>query len=947
MKILNVDDNPTNLYMLEALLKNYGHEVTSVVNGIDALSLLERHRFDLIITDILMPGMDGFQLCMEVRKREELRGIPIIVYTATYTDEKDREFALKIGASRFILKPEEPARFVAVIDELLKERIAPAAPELTDTAVYLQEYNNRLINKIERKMQQLGELRQKLQKVTDEKNNAAIDRIHAEAALQIAEDKYRSIFENAIEGIFQLAPDGVFISINPSFARMLGFSSVEEALRTADSRDAAGHAALRELREVIPLLSRGETASTRELKLSFDNGTSLWVLLNTRAIGDMSGNLVFYEGSMIDITGMKQAEEACADSERRYLTIFQEAAEGILIADMATKKFLYANPRICAMLGYGEDELKLLGVDDIHPRECLPDVIAAFEAPLRGELKLAHSLPCRRKDGSVFPADISTSMITIDGKRCNVGFFTDITEQVRAEDAMHRSEKRYREILEEIEDGYYEVDTRGTFTFFNNAMCAILGYEPDALHNVNYTSFARGDTAAKVFQTFNQVYTTGTPAKAFDWELTRKDGSKCIVETSVSPMRDDGGVITGFHGIARNVTDRYLLQQQLTQAQKLESIGRLAGGIAHDFNNMLMPIIGYAEMLKKSSIDEAGKNCVDQIIFSAIRSRDLVRQLLSFAKKQPVEIKLLDLNRIFASFEKILRRMLQENITIATRMDPSTGLIMADASQMEQVILNLCVNAQDAMPAGGTLTIETGNAEIGGERRQGGSELEPGRYVVMSITDTGTGMDQETLKSVFDPFFTTKAPGRGTGLGLATVYGIVKQHGGDISVSSAPGAGTTFTVYFPWHGRSSESNETALACDEAPGGTETILVVEDELMIQNIIARMLENKGYRIITAANGKSAREMMAAHGSDIDLLIIDIVLQDVNGMALYEELSRSKPDLKVLYMSGYTPDAVSSGLITSGKMNFLQKPFTLNDLALKVRDALGGHGKPGNAG
>ncbi|MBP7585088.1 MAG: PAS domain S-box protein [Spirochaetes bacterium] len=935
MKILNVDDNPTNLYMLEALLKNHGHEVTSVANGIDALAVMERLRFDLVITDILMPGMDGFQLCREIRGREDLRAIPIIVYTATYTEDQDRDFAMKLGASRFILKPEEPARFVAIIDEVLNERITPREPEMMDHAAYLREYNSRLISKIDSKMLQLRDLHHRLQDVIDEKNSAAIKKIHAEAALQIAEDKYRNIFEHAIEGIFQLSPDGVFISMNPSFAEMLGYGAVEDALAAAMAPGARGRA-LDEMRAVIPMLSSGGAPGTRELKLTLPDGSERWILLISRAVTDTTGTLAVYEGSTVDITGMKKAEESCLASERKYLTIFEEAAEGILIADQETKIFLYANPRMCAMLGYSADELKRLGVNDIHPADALPGILDTFERQSRGEIRLAHSLPCLRKDGSVFYCDINTSSIQIEGKNCNVGFFTDVTEHRKAQEALLKSEKRYREILEEINDGYYEVDPEGSFTSYNNAMCSILGYEPGTLTGVNYKSFIAGDTAFKVFRTFNQVYTTGAPAKAFDWTVNRRDGTRRVLETSVSPMRGAGGTITGFHGIARDVTGRQRLQEQLIQSQKMESVGRLAGGIAHDFNNMLVPIIGYAEMLRQRDLDEEGKNCVEQIIYSAIRSKDLVRQLLSFAKKQPGEVKPLDINRVITNFEKILRRTLKENIGITIRLDPAAGLILADESQMEQIILNLCVNAQDAMPSGGTLTIDTRIHDAGTEMPRDPDVPGQGRFVALSIRDTGTGMDEETLKSVFEPFFTTKEPGRGTGLGLATVYGIVRQHGGDISVTSAPGEGSTFRILFPQHGEAIPGAQADPPVDEAPGGTETILIVEDDTMIRNLVIQMLESMGYRTFSAENGKAARAMMREHGNEVDPVVTDVVLPDVNGQDLHGELSRVKPGLKALFMSGYTSDVVGSRE-GAGSAPFIQKPFTLNDLARKVREAL----------
>ncbi len=513
----------------------------------------------------------------------------------------------------------------------------------------------------------------------------------------------------------------------------------------------------------------------------------------------------------------------------------------------------------------------------------------------------------------------------------------DVTETVLKEEDRLRSEKRYREILEEIDDGYYEVDLKGSFTFFNNAMCRILRYPPDEILGLNNRVFMDTENAHRAYATFNQVYLTGRPVKTFDWELIRKDGTRCIVETSVSLMRNDEGDPVGFRGTTRDITDQKNLQQQLFRAQKMESIGRLTGGIAHDFNNMLTPIMGYAELLlNRLAQDDPRRANVENIIHSAERSRDLVRRLLAFSRKQPLEMKPLDLNSVITGFEKILRRTLPEDIAIRISLDPSIVSILGDVGQIEQIMMNLAINAQDAMPSGGTLFLETSRATLDDAYAATHKGSTAGEHVLLAISDTGTGMDNDVLSHLFEPFYTTKAPGKGTGLGLSTVYGIVKQHGGYILVDSEHGRGTTFRIYFPCSGTSAAAPDQQKGPQSGFSGAETIMVVEDEQLVRNLITGMLEDAGFKVIKAGDGETALDLVRAFKGDIQLIITDIVLPDTNGTTLFETLNSIRPGMKVLYMSGYTPDVITHTRLDDDK-HFIQKPFTLNEFAGKVRMVL----------
>jgi signal transduction histidine kinase/ActR/RegA family two-component response regulator len=401
----------------------------------------------------------------------------------------------------------------------------------------------------------------------------------------------------------------------------------------------------------------------------------------------------------------------------------------------------------------------------------------------------------------------------------------------------------------------------------------------------------------------------------------------------------------GCVGVAfENITERRRLESQLVQAQKMEAVGRLAGGVAHDFNNELGVIQGYTELLMRQAGD-AQRGKLEQILKATRRATGLTRQLLAFSRKQIVDPKVLDLNALLADLEKMLGRLIGEDVDLAFVPGADLGQVRADPGQLEQVVMNLCVNARDAMPDGGLLRIETANAELDAGHAARHEPIAPGRYVMLAVSDTGGGIEKEVLPKIFEPFFTTKEPGKGTGLGLATVYGIVKQAGGHIWVYSEPGQGTTFKIYLP------RIDEPALAPEvpETPGllkGWETILLVEDEATLRAIAREILEEEGYRVMEAAGPHEAIEMAHRHPEPIHLLLTDVVMPGMNGLALAESLAATRPELRVLYMSGYTDDVMAHrGVLASGAL-LLEKPFTVQALLVRVRAALGERSAGGKA-
>jgi PAS domain S-box-containing protein len=509
----------------------------------------------------------------------------------------------------------------------------------------------------------------------------------------------------------------------------------------------------------------------------------------------------------------------------------------------------------------------------------------------------------------------------------------------QAEEALRESEKKYRNILENIDDGYFEVDISGSFIFFNDSMCKILGYSGDELMGMNNRKYMDEENAKKVYHAFNKVYQTGIPTKTLDWKLIRKNGSACFVETVVSMITNSDNQGIGFRGIARDISEHKQLEGQLRQAQKMESVGRLAGGVAHDYNNALSVIIGFTEMAI-DDVDPDGplSDNLKEVLKASKRAANITRQLLAFARKQTIAPTVLDLNDNVEGMLKMLRRLIGEDIDLT--WSPGAGLwpVKMDPSQIDQILANLCVNARDAIDGVGKVTIETENKTLDEEYCANHPGFVPGEFVLLSVSDNGCGIDKETLGNIFEPFFTTKEVGKGTGLGLATIYGIAKQNNGFVNVYSEPDKGTTFKIYLPRHGGGEGVSIQEESTAQIPQGRgETVLVVDDDAPILKLARQILKNLGYIALTAGTPEAAITLAKEHAGDIDLLITDIIMPVMNGRDLAKQLQSHRPGLKCIYMSGYTADIIATrGVIDKGEC-FIQKPFSKRDLAIIVRKVL----------
>ncbi len=514
-------------------------------------------------------------------------------------------------------------------------------------------------------------------------------------------------------------------------------------------------------------------------------------------------------------------------------------------------------------------------------------------------------------------------------------------QRKRAEESLRQSEARLRAVLDSALDAFVGMDVHGLITDWNPRSEAIFGWtRAEALgRNLAETIIPPQYREAHRRGLQHFLATGEGPVLNRRIEITamRRDGKEFPVELSICPLKV--GASYRFTAFIADISERKQLEAQLRQAQKMEAVGQLAGGIAHDFNNLLTIVTGHSDLLLTDfpPLSQDQRQSIEQIAQAGKRAASLTAQLLAFSRRQILQPKVLDLNALVANMEEMLRRLIGETIELVTILTPSLGPITADPGHLEQVLMNLTVNARDAMPQGGKLTIATDNAELDESYVRQHAGARPGPYVRLAVSDTGTGMDKETLSHIFEPFFTTKELGKGTGLGLSTVYGTVKQSGGYISVDSEPGCGTTFMVYLPRVTDAVAAAEFVQTAVESPLGSETVLLVEDEDMVRAIAHKVLQTHGYNLLEARDGIQAMRLCQEYAGIIHLMVTDVVMPGMSGRAVADHLSSGRPGMKVLYLSGYTDNAIAHhGVLDTGTA-FLQKPFTPAELARKVREVL----------
>ncbi len=667
MKILIVEDDENSRVFLERALRGQHYAVESAANGVEALEKAYQWHPDLIISDILMPQMNGFELCRRIKTDEQLRNIPFIFYTATFVDQKDEKLAMALGASRFLIKPIEPADFIRIVSEVINE------------------YETLRLSVPSRPLEEIKDLCQ----------------MQAEA------------------------------------------------------------------------LQRKLDKKVREL-----------------------------------------------DSERV---------------------------------------------------------------------------------------------------------------------ALRESEARFRALTESTSDWIWEVDQNGVYTYSSPKIQELLGYAPEEVVGKTLFDCMPADEAERVAKEFKSIVKSRKPFATLENVNLHRDGHKVVLEKSGVPFFDAQGNLKGYRGIDRDITERNKLEEQLLQAQKMEAIGQFAGGIAHDFNNMLTAIMGYGEFLKRDiDKDSPSQRYVDVILSAAAKSADLTQQILAFSRKQIISPKQTGLNELIKGIEKLLRRVIGEDIEINIALADRDLTVLVDPGQLEQVLMNLCTNARDAMPNGGTIFMSTGKEFLDREYIKTYDGKNAGVYALITVSDTGSGMDEKTRQRIFEPFFTTKELGKGTGLGLSTVYGIIKQHNGHINVYSEPGKGTTFKIYLPLIESLIDKEE----CKEVippKRGSETILVAEDNDDVRTLTKQVLLEYGYEVIEAVDGEDAINQLLKYKDIVRLVITDVIMPKKSGKEVYDEIKMIKLDIKVLFTSGYTSDIINKKGILEEGIDFISKPLTPHDLLCRIRETL----------
>ncbi len=656
---------------------------------------------------------------------------------------------------------------------------------------------------------------------------------------------------------------------------------------------------------------------------------------------DRRGKVIALIGFQTDISERKQMEKVIRESDQKYHLVVENANQGIVVAQDGMLKF--CNSKIIEMTGYTSQELTSKPfIEFVHPED-RDMVMENYLKRLQGrELPRVYTFRAIDKRGSIRWFEINATTIQWEGRSATLNFLSDVTERVRMEEALRHNEEYFRALIENSLDVIFLFDRNGRIRYTSPSCFKVIGYRPEEFLEENCFSHIHPADSSRVQDLIQRLMEEPGATIRMEFRLRHRDGSWRWMEAFARNLLH----ISSIQGIvvnARDITEQRLaeeevntLQEQFRQSQKMEAIGRLAGGIAHDFNNLLSIIQGYSDLslLNLEPGDPLREN-IEQIRQASRKASDLTRQLLAFGRRQVMEMRVFDPNHLLKDLEKMLKRVIGEDIELAIITGEGVGRIKADPGQVEQMILNLVVNARDAMPSGGKLTIETANVKLDEAYAKGHIGVKPGDYVMLSVSDTGEGMTPEVKERIFEPFFTTKP--KGTGLGLSTVYGIVKQSGGNIWVYSEPGSGTSFKIYLPRVDEPLEEDVEVSREEELPRGDETVLIVEDEEEVRKIAVAVLRRQGYRVLEAPQGGDAFLICEKYEGPIHLMLTDVVMPRMDGMELAERLLSMRPEMKVIFMSGYADHAILRHGILKEGMEYIQKPFTVEGLARKVREVL----------
>lgn len=864
-EILIVEDSPTQAEQLQYVLEESGYRVRAAKNGAEALAMAEAGKPTLVISDVVMPGMDGFELCRRVKSRARLQETPVILLTSL-TSAHDVIRGLECGADNFIRKPFEAQELLARIDYILTNMHVRAHTKMragVEIAFGGQKYF------ITAERQQILDLL-----ITTYEDAVFLNEQLAHRQAEIARNN------QLLQGLFRIAE-----TLNQCIeVRDVLEKSLELALELPGVQ--AGWVSLREGKRKFRLAASRNLPAALESPAAFE--------------GDCLCRRKLLSGEFDRVMNRVECERLQnAGGDTRGLRY--HASIPLRISD-----------RILGLLNlagsgdgfFQEEDEKLLG-------SLGNQVAVALERS-----QLLEELEKR--------VDERTAALK-----------AEIAEHKRTEEKLRQSEEQFRLISENVADLIAVLDLNGRRVYNSPSYKNILG-DPEEFRGTDSFNEIHPEDRDRIKAIFEETVRTGVGQRA-EYRFVIQDGSIRFIESQGSVIRGTEGKPANVVVVSRDVTERKNLEQQLLQSQKMEAVGQLAGGVAHDFNNLLTIINGYSQMLLDGlGADKPGRSGLEEIRKAGDRAASLTRQLLAFSRRQVLAPQVLDLNAAVADISTMLQRLIGDNIQLATVQCVGLGRVKADPAQIGQVIMNLAVNARDAMPHGGKLTIETSNVNLDESYARSHAGVKPGPYAMLAVSDTGIGMDTETRSHIFEPFFTTKGK-KGTGLGLATVYGIVKQSGGNIWVYSEPGRGTTFKVYLPSVEEEMVTSYSGARRAHSVAGSETILLVEDEEALRALVRKVLESNGYKVLEARSGEDAAAVSERHQGPIQLLLTDVVMPAMSGRELAEHLASSHREMRVLYMSGYTDNAiVHHGVLEPGAA-FLQKPFNPGTLLERVREVL----------
>jgi PAS domain S-box-containing protein len=912
LKILIVDDQPLNRKLLTAQLEGEGHTVLEAGHGGEALAVLERATVDVIISDILMPVMDGYRLCGQVRASERHRNLPFIFYTATYTSPADEELCLQLGANKYLRKPVGIADLTAAIEESLGATFSH--PEITvDAEDILKEYSERLVFKLEQKNVELA---------------AAADQLNLQAAA----------LDAAAEAIIITDAQGAISWVNRAFPSVTGHAPEHAIGRTAreiglgvpDAVFTASH-----------WRTYPEPAWRGDSKMYIRDGSLHDYEVTVTPVLGQDGGITHFVGVMHDVTERKRTEEQLREFlDHSPAVLYALTIEG----DTLVPRLVSEN--ITHLLGVPqEDALRVeWWTTNIHPDDRARAEAGKNEALRDGSSRTEYRL--RHRDGTYrWVYDTKRLVRDASGQPAElVGATTDITERRQYQDELRESERRFQSMLSNLELLAMTLDCDGHITYCNDHLLRLTGWTREELIGRDwFATFIPEDTLESMHATFAALLTDAPASWHHENDLLTRSGKRLRMQWNNSVLRALSGEVIGAASIGEDITERRNLEQQMLRAQRLDGLGTLAGGIAHDLNNLLMPILMGATLLRRLEINPQSLRAIDNIERSVKRGSDLVKQVLLFARGADVSRDEVQLPEIVSEVESIATSTFPKNIAFQVSLPPNLHAVSGDMTQLTQVLLNLCVNARDAMPRGGQISISASNTELSQRSALRSGASAGGPFVILEVTDSGEGMPREIIDRIFDPFFTTKKIGKGTGLGLSTLQGIVSNHGGFVNVASTVGEGTTFKVYLPARtGQGAPNTKTNGVAVEPPRGHgEVILVADDDSTVLSITAQTLEAFGYTVIVAEDGAQAIGVYSRRSADIALVLTDMQMPIIDGHALIAALTRIDPSLPIIAATGDTASQHLARIAKSGA-TVLRKPYTADHLLNTIAEVLAARGE-----